>query len=158
MRDLPISRRDVQDALRFARSVSSRASGGGDKGITGTLIRQGTSGAAAFGYGVLEGRFGPLQVGPVPANLVAAILLNFAGFSGFAGGAASHVHDAAQGLLDGYLHTMGVSIGDKLSKSAPAAPPQVKAAGARRSIMGASPMTQAEIATMGQAHFAGRYR
>ncbi len=168
--ELPISRRDVEQALRYARSVTARATSK-DGSTMGVLLRQGTSAAAAFGYGVVEGRFGPQNLGPVSVDLLTAILLNVAGFSGIAGDYSGHAHNVAQGLLDGYAHRMGVGLGDMWKN--PTATPQAqptKVSGVpktqewginpspTRSLGPQAPLTAAEIATMGQVQFAGRRR
>jgi hypothetical protein len=166
---LNITRRDLEHAFAYANSLHSRGQSVAKHGeyVVGTVACQAESGIAAFGYGVIEGRVGPVKVGPISADLLAAILLHGAGFLGFTGKMSGHAHNFAQGLADGYLHRLGIGIGTELGKKAGRAPHQISGAHHHSNIVGAalrshivgaarsrgmSQLTEAEIAALAQQH------
>lgn len=164
---LNITRRDLEHAFAYANSLHSRGQSVAKHGeyVVGTVACQAESGIAAFGYGMLEGRVGPVKIGPVSADLLAALLLHGAGFLGVTGKMSGHAHNFAQGLADGYLHRLGIGIGTEMGKKAGRAPHQISGAqrssivgAARANIVGAarargmSQLTEAEIAALAQAH------
>lgn len=159
---LNISRRDVENALATMGSAhrsASRFKGHGEY-VVGTFAAQAESGLSAFGYGALEGRFGPIKVGPVSADLLAAVLIHGAALLGVAGAHAGHAHNFAQGLMDGHLHRLGIGVGTAWGKSAGSAPAKVSgraghafergATHARVDAGGTKPLTAAEIAALAQ--------
>lgn len=166
---LNISRRDLEHAFAYANSLHSRGQSVAKHGeyVVGTVACQAESGLAAFGYGVLEGRVGPVKIGPISADLLAAVLLHGAGFLGVTGKISGHAHNFAQGLADGYLHRLGIGLGTTMGQKAGRAPHQISGAqrsniiGASRShVVGAatharargmSQLTEAEIAALAQA-------
>jgi hypothetical protein len=166
---LNISRRDLEHAFAYANSLHSRGQSVAKHGeyVVGTVACQAESGLASFGYGVIEGRYGPVKIGPVSADLLAALLLHGAGFLGVTGKMSGHAHNFAQGLADGYLQRLGIGIGTTMGQKAGKAPHQISGAqhsatiigtrlrstivGAARS-RGMSQLTEAEIAALAQAH------
>ncbi len=169
---LNITRRDLEHAFAYANSVHSRGQSLAKHGeyVVGTVACQAESGLASFGYGVLEGRYGPVKIGPVSADLAAAVLLHGAGFLGITGKMSGHAHNFAQGLADGYLQRLGIGIGTSLGVKAGKAPHQISG-GVRRAkgaiiggfdgghigggqahARGMSQLTEAEIAALAQAH------
>lgn len=122
-----ITRRDLEHAWNTAQSVHRRLSG--HKGMieagASAFTTQAESGLAAFGYGVLEGRHGPVKIGPVSADLLAAAVLHGVGVFGLAGEYGGHLSNFANGLLDGYLHRMGIGLGASMAQKAGRALPSV---------------------------------
>lgn len=118
-----ITRRDLEHAWDVATSVHRDLSGhkGMIKATAGAVATQAESGLAAFGYGYVEGKYGPVKVGPLDADFLAALVLHGIGISGFAGEYGGHLNNFATGLLDGYLHRLGVGMG-AMSKPAKAGP------------------------------------
>ncbi len=69
--------------------------------------------AAAFGLGVLRGRYGTVEVVGLPADLLAAIGLHVFGFA--AGGKyEEHWHHLANGAMGAWLNTLGAGVGAKM--------------------------------------------
>lgn len=69
--------------------------------------------AAAFGLGVLRGRYGTIEVVGLPADLLAAIGLHVFGFA--AGGKyEEHWHHLANGAMGAWLNTLGAGVGAKM--------------------------------------------
>lgn len=160
---LNISRRDVEEAIRYAGSVQRSISPYKAHGeyLAGTVACQAESGLAAFGYGMLEGRYGPIKVGPVHLDLLAGLALHAGGFLGVAGKHAGHVHNFAQGLCDGYLHRLGIGMGTTMGLSAGVKPHTISGGTNPRGRFGGvpqnrrpAPLTQAEIAALAQQRMA----
>lgn len=128
MSGLSISRRDVEEALDYAGRMRDHAKGMSHKGeyVLGTVATQAESGLAAFGYGVVLGKFGEVKIGPAPADLLAGVGLHAAGLLGAFGKHAGHAHNFAQGLIDGYVQRLGVGVGVRMAQKA--APPRVSGA------------------------------
>lgn len=160
---LNITRRDVEDAIRFAGSTQRSLSPYREHGeyLAGTVACQAESGLAAFGYGLLEGRYGPIKVGPVHLDLLAGLGLHAAGFLGVAGKHAGHVHNFAQGLCDGYLHRLGIGMGTTMAMNSGVQPHRISGGTNPRGRFGAvhpsqrpAPLTQSEIAALVQQRMA----
>ncbi len=165
---LNITRRDIDEAHRYARDAMSRVRGG--RGATGRVVGQLTQTAevalGAVGVGVLSGRYGPLNVQgvPVPIDLALGVAGHILGFTGLAGGLSNHIHNVSDGVLAAYLTKFGVGYGKALAEKA-GVPPRmvVGGTGPMRSssslpklgfgqvFTGAEPLTEAELATMAQA-------
>lgn len=112
---IQITRRDIESAIEQIGLVRGQASAHSSKGeyVAGTLASQAESGLAAFGYGCLEGAYGPVRIMNVHADLAAALALHAAGIFGLFGKHAGHAHNFAQGLADGYLARLGMGTGAK---------------------------------------------
>ena len=174
---LSISRRDIDEANRYARDAMSRVSRDpgryGGEGVGQRLTRTAEVALGAVGVGVLSGRFGPFNVNgtPVPMDLIAGVGLHLLSFMGLAGAASPHLSNVADGVLAGYLTKFGVGYGKVWAQKA-GVPPQtvVGAAYGDRSLgahgnlhsglpkalgipafVGAEPLTSAELAAMAQA-------
>lgn len=157
---LHITRRDLEEAFNYANKIHKTGSGLREHGeyVVGTAAAQAESGLAAFGYGVLEGRMGPVKVGPVSGDLLAGLALHLAGFSGYAGKMRGHAHNFAQGLMDGYLHRLGIGVGTTMGMAAghtaisTTDPKGAFAVGGSAPALtaGQVPLTQAEIAALAQ--------
>ena len=73
------------------------------------------TGAAAFGSGMLMGRYGTMEVFGVPVTALAAIGLHAVGFLGLAGQMTDDAHAFGNGFLANYLVTLGAGVGGKLA-------------------------------------------
>lgn len=82
----------------------------------GTVVQTTEIGVAAFGMGVLRGRFGEsLNVMGIPVDLGAGVLLHVLGFMGAAGKQYDeHLHNFGDGMLASYLTILGAGIGDSM--------------------------------------------
>lgn len=113
---LQLSRRDIESGIKHLQSVHADYLGfkGNAEDTIGAIASQALSGVAAFGYGVAEGMYGPIKVGPVHADLLAGLVLHGAAFFGYAGKHAGAAHSLAQGFVDGHLGRIGMGIGTNL--------------------------------------------
>jgi hypothetical protein len=113
---LQLTRRDIESGIRHLQGVHADYLGikGKSEDAFGAVASQCLSGVAAFSYGVAEGCYGPIKLGPVNADLAAALALHAAAFFGYAGKHAPAVHSLAQGLADGFLGRMGIGVGTNL--------------------------------------------
>lgn len=118
---LRISRRDVEDAYRYAdRALQSARDLDKMSPNKQKLVRTGeTLGAAAI-VGVLSGRFGPLNIPgtQVPADLLVGIAGHLIGFFGLAGKWDDHVHNLADGVLMAYVTKFSVGVGTQMRAKA----------------------------------------
>lgn len=151
---LRITRKDIEMAERHLSRRDPATSA--TKGKAMHQARQTAEiGVAAFGMGLLKGRFGPIQVGPVPVDLLAFVLLSIGGYSGVAGKFSDDVHNFADGLGAGYAHTLGAGIGGMLRVKA--GQPLFTSSGVSEDYVsgalssGSSPLTEAELRAMAQA-------
>jgi hypothetical protein len=154
---LQLSRRDIEQGIRHLQSTHAQYLGlkGQTEEAFGAVASQCLSGVAAFGYGVAEGCYGPIKVGPVNLDLAAALLVHGVAFFGYAGRHQAAAHSIAQGLADGYAGRLGLGVGTNLQLAkgrAPAAPqPQVKGLAPAAMVSGGQPagpstLTAAELA------------
>lgn len=109
---LRISRRDVEDAYRYAdRALKSVRDVDNMSPTSRQLVRAGeTLGTAAI-VGYLSGRYGPLKVGNVPMDLAAGLGLHLAAFLGLGGKWDEHMHNVANGALLAYVVKFSVGLG-----------------------------------------------
>lgn len=115
--------RDLHHAMDYAGRLRDHARALSHTGeyVLGTTAQQAESGLAAFGYGVLLGRYGEIKIGPFSADVVGGVALHGAGLLGLFGKHAGHAHNAAQGLIDGFVQRVGIGIGARSTqKTAPA--------------------------------------
>lgn len=82
----------------------------GEKTI-GTLVRTGEVSAAAFAAGMVQGKYGVVEVVGVPADLAVGAGLHLAGFLGLGGKMSSHLHSLGDGALAAYFVTLGKGTG-----------------------------------------------
>jgi hypothetical protein len=75
------------------------------------LVRSAEVGTSAFALGVVQGRYGPVEVLGVPVDLGIAVAGHLVGFAGLAGNASAHVHAFADGALATYAATLGRGTG-----------------------------------------------
>ncbi len=115
-----ISRTQLARLSRHAGSMARRAGHLKDKTekAVNTLVSTAEVGAASFAFGVVQGRFGTVDVVGVPIELGTAVLLHLLGFVGVAGKAARHIHSFGDGALASYLTTLARGIGMDMKKKA----------------------------------------
>lgn len=115
-----ITRRDLNRAMSAARTAHDQLAGhrGKVEGWTGQAVQSGTINGAAFLTGLVQGRFGPMLLpGGVPAAAAVGLLGHVAGFFGLGGKHNHHLHNASDGVLASYMHTLGMGFGGKLRTS-----------------------------------------
>lgn len=165
---ISITRRDLQDAYKYANRSLSRARDyeGNANSTLGKLTRTAEVLAGATAVGVASGRFGAnVTVGG--AQIPVDLSLGLAGqaLAHFVGGnIGAHVLNVSDGVLAGYFLKVGVGLGKGLREKA-GAPPlaisgsvdvvggDVDVVGALvepQLVVGASPLTEAELASLAQ--------
>jgi len=152
---LGISRSELDRAEKLARRALRRDPDiGGPAGRKAGLLCAGEVLGAAFLTGVAKGRFGPISLGPVPADLIGGGALLLAGFFGgkMFGKATRHLWNVGLGVGAGYTHTLGAGVGINMATKATTT--TTKLSGSRLAGAlgrGAAPLTQAELAAMARA-------
>ncbi len=76
-----------------------------------TLVATSEMATAAFGMGVIDGRFGGVELLGMPLSLLSAAGSHLMGFAGVA---PSHMHAFGNGFLANYLSTLGAGVGSKM--------------------------------------------
>lgn len=120
---MEISRAQVSELREKAQRAMARARNMAEKSekVIETALRTAEVGGAAFGMGVVKGRFGNIEVVGVPIDLVAASGLHLLGFFG-GDRYADHLHALGDGALASYLTTLGTGVGRGMLEPAAARP------------------------------------
>lgn len=137
MAGLQLSKADVVRMREKAERLQSYAKRTMEKSkaIVHTTVRTVEVTAAAFGWGIVKGRWGEVELFGAPLSLVGGLGLHLLGFFGVAGDMSSHLHAFADGSMASWATTTGVQAGDAWkTKQATAA---LKAAGAAAALPGA---------------------
>lgn len=122
MASFSISKQQAADWKGRAERMIARAKTITEKSeeTVGQVIRTMEVGSAAFGAGLLKGRYGTVEIAGVPADLGAAAVLHGLGFVG-GGRYKEHLHSFGDGVLASYLTTVGAGIGDRMARESAAA-------------------------------------
>jgi hypothetical protein len=169
---LRLSQADLKRAATRAESLRSRLAGirKRTEKVTEQAVRTVEISTAAFGWGIIEGRFydpsrpeeSAATVAGVPVALGLGLGLNLAGFLGLAGDRMSeHLHGFGDGFLAAYLTIRGVSVGKSWAPGAAADPGQGtgRLEGSRSvGSMGAAGFTDSELARAVAAAVTGASR
>ncbi len=115
-----ISRSQLARLRHGASSLSRRV--GALRGKTESAVRQAVTlaevGITSFGFGIVHGRYGAVDVVGVPVDLGLAVLLHGAGFFGLGGKYSHHLHGFANGALASYFVGLGTGVGLEMKKKA----------------------------------------
>jgi hypothetical protein len=88
-----------------------------------TLVQQTVQTAmisgTAFGFGVLGGHSGAIDVLGVPVDVGAGVLIHVAALAGLAGKWDKAAHDIADGALAAYFARLGARVGHNMARKAP---------------------------------------
>lgn len=109
---LQISKSGLEKIKAAATRAKEKYAGAIKKGeqVLEQVVHTAEVGVGAFTFGVIQGRYGGIEVVGVPASLLTGGLLHTAGF--FLGGkAAPHLHGFGDGALASFAHTMGHGTG-----------------------------------------------
>lgn len=117
---MKITQQDLEELKQKADRAMAKVRGMRDKAesMTMQLVQTMEVGGTAFGFGILQGRTGGVEVIGVPVDLGAAFLLHLGGYVGAAGEASSHLHNIGDGAAASYLNTLGVGIGARMRSEA----------------------------------------
>src|SRR3990167_5983244 len=147
---LKLSQAEVMDVHAKAISAISRAKSAlakADEAVDTTVTAVVTAGAA-FACGVVQGRYGGVEIIGVPSDLGAGVALHALGFMGIGGKSAEYMHAAGNGALACYAATLGRGVGvDWKSKALSGGGAQLSAAASRQTI------SDAELARMARGGF-----
>ena len=77
-----------------------------------TVVHTTEVSSAAFVAGVVQGRYGGIELLGVPLDLGLAVALHVGAFIGLAGRSSSHLHGFGDGFLAAFLTTTGRGVGD----------------------------------------------
>lgn len=79
--------------------------------VVQTLVRSTEISAAAFAFGVVNGKWGGVSLLGVPIDLLGGVGLHVAAFAGVGGKAAEHLHAFGDGALASYMAGLGRNVG-----------------------------------------------
>jgi hypothetical protein len=124
---LNITRQDAERLLRTAQNARAsikRAKEHANEAVD-RVVQTVEVGSTAFGFGILNGRFGGVEVLGVPLDALASFSMHGLAFFGVA---PDHLHNFGDGAMASYLTTTGAGIGRAMAVRAGAAAPMQKAA------------------------------
>lgn len=148
---LTISRREIEHAEHLARRALAHRDPSSPAAASkmGKGVQALETIGAAFVSGVAKGKWGPMSIGPVPVDALAAVLLGGLGIFG-PKSIADHSLNIGIGLGSGYAHAFGAGLGATWGASSSAAGPRnVKVSGALG--RGNAPLTEAEMRAFANA-------
>lgn len=99
----------------MARGTKLRAKA---EGAVTALVDAAEVGGASFAFGVIQGRYGAVDIVGVPVDLAAALGLHVLGFLGVGGKMNRHIHSFGNGALASYLSTLGRGAGLNMKSKA----------------------------------------
>lgn len=125
--------------LRAAMATIKRKSAEMTEAIGARLAQSGEVGVVSLGFGVVQGRFGPVKPLGLPIDGTAAMLLHASGIAlttlapAKYAGYADHVHNLGDGAFAAFMHNFGAGIGadmllSKLQQQQQAQRPQAQGA------------------------------
>lgn len=133
-----ISKGQLISSVKRAESIQARARKVMEK--AGDVVKEAVNtvevGSAAFAFGVIDGKYGGVEIVGVPLPLVSSVALHTLAFMGVGGQLASHMHQFGNGALASYLTVMGRGAGLAWAKKAEKQVPLV-AKGSGDSLSGA---------------------
>lgn len=136
---ISFGRESIAKMGNLARWTRTNLVGRGET-VTQQVVQSVLVSGGAFGFGVLGGAKGAIDVLGVPIDLGAGILLQLAGFAGLAGKWDKVLHDVGDGALAAYFARLGARVGHNWARRSPrAAGERVLSSGERRV------MTPAEV-------------
>lgn len=111
---LAVSQRDIINFKQRADRLSTKAKNIIEKSkqTMETVVTTTEVGAAAFLFGLAQGKFGGVQIVGVPLDLLAGIGLHIMAFSGVGGkGSVGHLHAFGDGALASFFNHLGRDVG-----------------------------------------------
>ncbi len=118
-----VTRADVggwkQKALRLRSTMASNREAA--TRTIETVVHTTEVSSAAFIAGVVQGRWGGIELLGVPLDLGLAVALHVGAFIGLAGKASPHLHGFGDGFLAAFLTTTGRGVGQAWALKSPPA-------------------------------------
>lgn len=117
---LKVSKSQIMRAKDRAFSLARRASAYRQKAdqAVETLVGTAEVGASSFALGLIQGRYGGVEIVGVPLDLTAAIAFHGLAFVGVGGKLSGHLHSFGDGALATYLATLGRGAGVEMRRKA----------------------------------------
>jgi hypothetical protein len=108
-----ISKADIMKMQKRITSLQSRAKNAlaEAEGVMEGVVTAMEVGGAAFGLGVVQGRYGPQDIWGIPLDLAVAIGMHGVALSGAGGEMKTHFQAFGNGALASYLNTVGRGLG-----------------------------------------------
>jgi hypothetical protein len=106
-----------QNALAKARAIKLNSSKQIEQ-ATETVVQSLEVGGTAFGFGLVTGRYGGVEILGVPGDMAAALALHSVALFVDDEHTAEHLHNFGDGCMAAYLHTLGLGIGRRWSQEA----------------------------------------
>ena len=126
------------DGLRRAGHLASRFRStfiGKGESVTQQVVQSVLISGASFGFGVLGGHSGAVDVLGVPVDLGAGILFQLGGFAGLAGKWDKALHDLGDGALAAYFARLGARVGHNMARKSPRVHGERMIAGGERRVL-----------------------
>jgi hypothetical protein len=138
-----ISKADIIKMQKRITSLQSRAKNAlaEAEGVMEGVVTSMEVGGAAFGLGVLQGRYPDADLWGIPPDLAAALVMHGIALSGAGGDMKSHFQAFGNGALASYLTTIGRGIGVGMAGGS-----EVESAGS--SVHGTDELTNADLAKL----------
>lgn len=111
---LQLSKADVMRMRERAERLQAYAKRTLEKSkeVVSTVVTTIEVTAAAFGWGVIKGKWGEVEIFGAPLTLVAGLTLHVLAFFGVAGNMSTHLHAFGDGTLASWASTTGIAAGD----------------------------------------------
>lgn len=115
-----ISHNDLIRMKGEAERLKTRAKNALEKAdsVVERVVRTVEVGASAFGFGVVQGKYGGVEVVGIPLELAAGAGLHLLAFAGIGGHMSDHLHHFGDGALACYAATTGRGVGVEWRKKA----------------------------------------
>ncbi|MFH1010985.1 MAG: hypothetical protein V1784_07105 [bacterium] len=110
---LKISQHDIMRMKDQVEKMKKRSSSVVEKSheLVSTIVRTAEVGAAAFSMGLVQGKYGGVEIVGVPMDLGLGLGLHMMGLLGVGGNMSHHLHAFGDGTLAAYLTTLGRTTG-----------------------------------------------
>jgi len=159
---LTITRRDIEHAHALGKRALAQTDKMKEQGesIVGHLSQSIEIGVGALGFGVLAGRYGAVNLGPVPLDLASGLAMHLLGFAGVAGKYADHLHNFGDGALASYWVKLGAGFGTAWRMKggmSPFAAPAPGASGETARMHGGMPVPNAGYYPQAYGHRGGTF-
>jgi len=111
-----VTKGQLDKLKQSAMKMATRAKGLQERAeeAMGHVVQTVEIGVAAFAAGMIEGRFGGVEVVGVPVDLGLGVVGHVLGFVGLAGKHSAHVHNFSDGFIASYLMRLGAGIGSRM--------------------------------------------
>ena len=112
-----VTEKEAMSLIKQISSLKSRVSNTKEKmeEAIGQVVQTIEVGSTAVGFGVINGRWGGVELVGVPLDLITGGVFHLIGLFGVA---PDHMHNLGDGALASWLTTLGAGIGDEMRQKA----------------------------------------